>query len=140
MSYRRDFESHFLEKTLDILTEYQGDKNVTLLINCLVGLLIVPYEIYYEKIPYVESKNLSEYGIKLESISVLENPTLRQVIEHLRNAIAHFRIEPYPKGKEVEGFIFEDRREDDSVNFRAKLSIEEIKTFVEEFAEYLKNT
>ncbi len=140
MSYRKDFEQHFLEKTLDILNDYKGDKNVTLLLNCLVGLLIVPYEIFYEKIPYIESKKLKEYGISLESISVLENPTLRQVIEHLRNAVAHFRIEPYPQGQDVEGFIFEDRWDDDSVNFKAKLTVKEIETFVKEFAEYLMNT
>src|SRR4051794_33161821 len=42
MSYVGPFEREFMKRTLTIVKEYQGEYDATLLLNCLLGLLIVP--------------------------------------------------------------------------------------------------
>ena len=37
----------FIKRTLEIIDEYQGDNDVTLLINCCLGLLILPKEKHF---------------------------------------------------------------------------------------------
>ena len=52
MEYRDEFERDFMLRTLDIIKDYQGKYDATLVINCLLGLLIVPRETsLYAKIP-----------------------------------------------------------------------------------------
>lgn len=44
MSYLSDFERSFSEHTLAVVEAYSGEYDATLLINCLLGLLVVPKE------------------------------------------------------------------------------------------------
>ena len=50
----------------------------------------------------------------------------------LRNAVAHFDVEPLIEGKAVNGFLFKDRD-----GFRAELSLDEIRAFVHRLASCL---
>jgi len=42
MSYLDNFEHSFMQHTLEILREYEGAYDATILVNCLLGLLVVP--------------------------------------------------------------------------------------------------
>ena len=42
MSYLSDFERSFSDHTLQLVRGYEGPFDATLMVNCLLGLLVVP--------------------------------------------------------------------------------------------------
>jgi hypothetical protein len=141
MSFNSDFERAFMERSLVLVKDYKGPYDATLLLNCLLGLLIVPKEACLHAIPRDPIDELRKWGI---SPSAIENfgsssgedddpRTLRGFVWHLRNAVAHFRFKPRPERGEVEAFHFRD-----SSGFRATVSLEELRDFVERLARQLK--
>lgn len=142
MEYEPEFAKSFIRRTLEILEEYKGQYDATLLINCLLGLLVLPKETLLEKIPETPAISFSEWGINPGSIKNTGkcnyghqhqlNP--RQLTHRLRNAVAHFKVEPFPKKGEVQGFTFKDNH-----GFHAELTLEEIKAFVVKLSEYLRD-
>lgn len=51
MSYLDDFEHSFMRRTLQIIKDYKGKYDATILVNCLLGLLVVPREKFLEALP-----------------------------------------------------------------------------------------
>jgi hypothetical protein len=138
MEYRDEFEKDFMSRTLKFVREYKGEYNATLIINCLLGLLVVPKETSYDKIPNDPIReNLSSWGLSEECITNYgnQNPkTIRQLVRHLRNSVAHFKIEPIQgKGRLVEGFRFENRS-----GFMATITLPELRAFVEKLSNHLE--
>lgn len=137
------FKHEFIRRTLTLVEEYEkykGEYDATLLVNCLLGLLILPKETWYQKIPDVAFQDLSNWGIEPDSLMSGERqygyehrPNLKQLVKKLRNAVAHFDVKPINGDGKVDGFSFTDRD-----GFCAKLSLEEIKTFVTRLANHLE--
>lgn len=140
MEYRDEFEKDFMTRTLKIVKEYHGSYNATLIFNCLLGLLIVPRETsLYDKIPETGIKDsLALWGLNEESIKNYgkDKPrTIRQLVRHLRNSVAHFQIEPIQGNQRlVEGFKFSNQS-----GFRAEISLVELEIFVEKLSDHLIN-
>ena len=135
-----DFKRDFLRRTLALVEEYEGPCDATFLVNCLLGLLVVPKEAWYEDILEEDFNSLSDWGIRPDSITpgkckygYEHQPNLRQLVTKLRNAVAHFDVEPIIKDDEVYGFSFEDRG-----GFCAKLSLDEIGALVRHLANHLR--
>lgn len=125
-------------RTLEILKDYHGSYDATLILNSLLGLLIVPRETSLrDKIPNDPIRgNLQSWGIYEESILDYgdEKPTtIRDLVRNLRNSVAHFQIEPIQGKNMVEGFRFNNRS-----GFQAKITLQELRTFVEKLSEHLK--
>lgn len=141
MEYDENFTRSFMKRTLSLARDYDGPLDATLLINCLLGLLIVPKEALIEDIPTTPFESLQEWGINPSSIKMVgrcefgheNNPNLRQLVRKLRNAVAHFRIEPRHESGRVVGYIFQDRG-----GFHAEISLAEIKSLVEKLAEHIE--
>lgn len=102
MGNYHDIESEFVERTLKLIDQYyevldrhpfEEQFNYTLMINCLLGLIVMPKE---RVISYVPTDRLTqEYQDRIgsPSLEVGENVvTLRDLIKALRNAVAHFDI------------------------------------------------
>lgn len=117
MEYGPKFARDFMHRTLTIAQEYVGPFEATLPINCLLGLLVVPKETLIDKIPQSPFERLSDWGILPKSIKRFgkcdygheHSPNLRQLVRRMRNAVAHFRIDPVHKGGEVAAFSFCDK-------------------------------
>lgn len=141
MSYHSDFEQVLIQRSLELVQQYRGPHDATLLLNCLLGLLIVPKESCLESIPLDPVSELGKWGIAPDSIRKFGkaddgdgNPqTLRGIVWHLRNSVAHFRIRPIPEKGEVTAFEFSDRS-----GFLANVQLSELRTFVERLATHLK--
>lgn len=141
MEYDPDFARSFMRRTLALARDYDGPLDATLLINCLLGLLIVPKEALIEKIPTTPFELLQEWGINPSSIKMVgrceyghkHQPNLRQLVRRLRNAVAHFRIEPHHNNGKVVGYSFRDQS-----GFHAKISLDEIRVLVEKLAAHLE--
>ncbi|MEX0830398.1 MAG: HEPN family nuclease [Nitrospirales bacterium] len=97
-----DLESEFIERTIKLIDQYTGlcekfsfdeQYNYTLTINCLLGLIVMPKE---RVVSYIPTKRLTnafkkEIGL-IQSVIKPEIKTLRELIESLRHAVAHFDI------------------------------------------------
>jgi hypothetical protein len=142
MEYEPDFARSFMQRTLTLATEYQGPLDATLLVNCLLGLLVVPKESLLEKIPKVAFSEIRDRGISPSSVKRFgkcnpgqeHEPDLRQLVQRLRNAVAHFRLEPIHLDGEVRGYSFSDQN-----GFHAELELAEIKAFVLKLAAHLRD-
>jgi hypothetical protein len=114
MSYLNDFEHSFMQHTLKLLDDYKGEFDATLLVNCLLGLLVIPKESFSKHIPEDPLSELSRWGISPESIlepgrQTGKNPrpeTLRGLVINLRRAVAHFKITPVPPTSDVYAFEY----------------------------------
>lgn len=142
MLYDEEFEKDFMRRTKSILDGYQGQFEATLLINCLLGLLILPKEKLEDCLPDVEFNSLSSWGIQSQSIikkgkcdhGHQHDPSLKQLMRRLRNAAAHFRVEPIhdEEKRKVKGFKFAD-----SNGFEAVFSLVEIRSLLNKIAEHI---
>lgn len=141
MEYDSDFARSFMRRTLALARDYDGPLDATLLINCLLGLLIVPKETLIQKIPTTPFESLQEWGINPASIKKIgrceygheHQPNFRQLVRRLRNAVAHFKIEPQHDDGQVIGYSFRDQS-----GFHAKISLDEIRALVENLAAHLE--
>lgn len=90
------FVKDFYQRTLQIVNLYKGEYDVALLINAMVGLLIVPKESYFK------NSDIPDYFISADLLEKIRNcvkanrldgkeqeKTLKEIIRHLRNAVAH---------------------------------------------------
>lgn len=129
MEYEPDFHQCFLNRTLALVHEYKGAHEATLLVNCLLGLLVLPKEVILAKNSYEHFPSIEKMGIRASSIINAGNnknqPKPKELIRRLRNAVAHFRIEPIHKNGEIEGYTFKDNNE-----FHANLSLTEIRELI----------
>lgn len=142
MSYNSDFERAFIERSLALVKEYKGHLDATLLLNCLLGLLVVPKESCLAAIPLVPITEFEKWGINPSAIKARgkwkgenDNPTnLRGFVWKLRNAVAHFRFKPVPERGEVTAFNFKDQS-----GFEATVPLDELRVFVEQLAAHIRN-
>lgn len=102
MSYLSDFDRSFSEHTLQLVQTYEGKFDATLMVNCLLGLLVVPKETVLKAIPESPLTDLPKWGISMGSIKSSGRPTktnprpetLRGLVANLRHSVAHFQITP----------------------------------------------
>lgn len=156
------FVNDFYRRTLQILNAYEGKYDVTLLLNSMLGLLVVPKERFFEskEIPddFINTKLLEQIrkGIKINLLNGKNNPnnSLKEIVRHLRNAVSHGRLtvigeEPIIKSHPVlissVNFVdkgeFRDRKTKQlvTVYFEAELGIELLRSFLIDFATHICN-
>jgi HEPN pEK499 p136 len=142
MSYLGDFDREFMRHTLRILEAYDGEFDATILVNCLLGLLVVPKESFLDAIlPEAPLTELPAWGIKPQSIyhpgkAYPGNPnpkTLRGLVISLRHAVAHFRIKPIPHKSDVHSFEYRNDR-----GLHAVISLAEMREFTKKLARHLE--
>ena len=132
-----DFKKDFPKRTIDILKNYKGKYEVTLLINCLTALLILPKEKFYYQIPDVDIKNLNGWGIKRVHVRQVSCTScgynLKNIVRHMRNAIAHMKIDTASDNNgNVDMIRFRDRN-----GFKMEIPVDDLRTFVKELAQYV---
>lgn len=132
-----------MKHTLEIVENYQGPFDATILVNCMLGLLVVPKERYIKAIPEQPLTELAQWGIRPESI---QNPgrvtdtnprpeTLRGLVKNLRHSVAHFTLKPIPANADVHSFEY---RNDSGLH--AVISLAEMRVFVKKLATHLDNS
>ena len=138
MEYESDFHRSFMERTQKNLKEYRGNYEATHLINSLLGLLIIPKERLFNRVPTtpLDQLNPAQWGSVSDwltqpakcDLGHVHTLTLQQLVRKLRNAVAHFKIHPYPAKGDVAGFEFSDRL------FKVKIPVNDLKLFVTQLA------
>lgn len=146
----KDLEYEFIERTLNLITQYESllhnypfeeQYNYTLLINCLTGLIVMPKERTIDAIP--GDRLLSSVKKDMGLVYSFVDPrytTLRDLILKLRNSVAHFYIEVKsdPDGVIIDEIIFYDEykvpRHDVAI-FKAA----ELWPFIRYYADWLRS-
>lgn len=147
MGNYNDIESEFIERTLKLIDQYhqvldnypfEEQFNYTLVINCLLGLIVMPKE---RVISYVPTERLTkEYQAVIGSPSLelgANVATMRDLIKALRNAVAHFDIKVASEndGNLVDWLEFSDSENDGALVARFRGS--ELLPFLRHYANCL---
>lgn len=101
MEYRNDFEVEFVKRTIDLINALSDSTNleVTLLINCLYGLIVIPTEKRYPSGKYRDYKKACINHINKYASCVKpnnnnnSNNSSEQLIKCMKNALSHLHIE-----------------------------------------------
>lgn len=138
MEYKEPFEKEIINRTLSIVNEYKGNFEKTALVNCCIGLLIVPEQKFYDKLPNKKIDG-TKWGIDASLIQKCSKKTIKDVARHIRNAVAHNGITFMNENNEVAYISIVDKVPDVNGNkittFEIdKLPFDNFKTFVLEFA------
>ena len=117
----------FALRTKHLIESYDGEYDVTLLVNCCLGLLVVPKEKDFDKIPDEEIPRIGgKWGLKQECITVKCYQcgyNLRHVIRRIRNGICHFNIKSIPDDhKNISNLEISDGND-----FKVTLSISQLR-------------
>ena len=127
--------SKSLNNTIERRRPGRENFEVTLLVNCFVGLLILPHERQIGVIPDVELDQLDKWSIDPAFIKDWgtmkkgERKTLRLLVRRLRNSVAHFHIEAEGTKQDIERLKFADQN-----GFRATIPVANVKAFLKQFA------
>jgi hypothetical protein len=140
MEYGADFERVFLRRTVKVLESYTGLYEATLLLNCFVGLMIVPDEKLFDEIPLSPLAATPDWGLNATCIGSYGKPngkkpqpeSIRGVVHSIRNAVAHSNFSPVHDNGEVSAFHFWDQS-----GFDATVDLLELRAFVLSLAAHL---
>ncbi len=151
------FDYEYTRRTLELVHQSgAGPYEVTNLINCLLGLLIVPRESVFAALPDVPVAGLNSWGISRKSIRKFrvqrngrngrktrngtktgnghahQGPTLRQLVDQLRQAVAGGTLKPRIANNRFVGLELRDGQ-----GFHVVMTKLELKRFVRKLAQYL---
>ena len=143
-------EFDFIERTQKIIEQYNSFQlkeeekfEVTLLLNCFVGLLILPQQAWLNYLPEtIISEN--EWGINPDHVIFVSNnetKSVKNIARHLRNSISHYHFTAFNDiNSNIHGVIFTDQNLRGKENFKANFSIEEIRLFINKFSDIMLET
>ena len=140
MEYKGIFETELIDRTLEIISEYKGDMEDTLFLNCCTGLLVIPKQQLHNSLPKDEITE-AEWGISPLHIKIESNKSVNVVANHIRNAISHDGIKFYSDdGKQITHVRLMDWKNsnhvDSNKNFELELTVEAFKKFILRFARF----
>ena len=134
---QKSIEKEFVDRTLHILEYYHGPYGVTLLVNCLLGLIVLPKERDFNHISHDKALHLHDLGLgdgvilswgKIKE----EERNVARFLRCMRNSIAHIHINSISADGEIELLRFIDKS-----GFEAVLHVNKIKIMVKKIASYL---
>jgi len=156
MSFYKQQEFDFVDRTKQIIKQYDNGiipaekekYEVTLFLNCLVGLLILPQQKWYDDLP-TNITTSNDWGIDEAEIKIIKNSNLKDedktianIAKHLRNSVAHYRFEVFSdEKKEIKDIEFTDFKGKEKIEeektFEAKISVESLRKFTEKLTDVL---
>jgi hypothetical protein len=140
-------ENDFIIRTQKIIKQYesiQGNEKfeVTLLLNCFVGLLILPQQLWFDILPS-EMISEKEWGISSSHIGFIkegEKKDLANTARHLRNSISHYKFVVFSNAnQEISSVKFLDYDNGKTKTFEATIPIANLRKFLNIFSDYMLN-
>ena len=140
MEYKGIFETDLIDRTLEIIQEYKGDKEDTLFLNCCTGLLVIPKQQLHNSLPADEISE-TEWGIIPHQIKIEKDKSVKKIASHIRNAVSHDGFRFYSADrKHITHVNLKDWSNSDHIdankNFELSLTIEAFKKFILRFARF----
>ena len=145
-------ERDFIARTKTILSQYEdyfngkevkGEKyEVTLLLNACVGLLILPQQKWVNNLPEVLISE-QDWGIDISHIGFIkesETKTVKAVVTHLRNSLAHYNFIAFnDSNNEISEIHLLDytNKERKTKTFDATIPVENLRRFLNKFSQFM---
>lgn len=139
----KEINTDIVDRTLSIIQDYNGKFEVTLLLNCCVGLLVVPKEKHWEKVPKIElTQSNILWGLDKSAITFgkKEDYSLSNIVRRMRNSVCHFNIETIAdSNSNIEKIVFKDKNSFDLADtFEITLTCTQLKNFAVNLAKCIK--
>lgn len=148
MGNYKNIEQEFIERTLAIIAQYESQLhryefeqqyNYTLLINCLLGLIVMPKERTISYLPNARLTKKIKISMGLEDSIV--NPdikTVKDLIIALRHSLAHFDIKVVSNDHEflVDEIVFCDNEKEDNYEV-VRFKSTELQPFIRYYSNWL---
>ncbi|MCC6281436.1 MAG: hypothetical protein IT262_12590 [Saprospiraceae bacterium] len=148
MSNYKQQEYDFVNRTKEILFQYkqwsvkvpEGKRyEITLLVNCFIGLLVIPNEEWTKHLPddLVSEK---QWGIKSEHISLIEGgkKQINKIVKHLRNSVSHYEFTTVGNSKgDITRIDFKDFNRQGTQTFEATIPVINLEVFLGKFSEFM---
>ncbi len=147
MSHYTKGEFDFVKRTLKIIKQYDSmftkgideKYEITLLINCFIGLVIIPHERWINDID-ASRVNSDDLMIPKNYISFISDTyNFKNVTTHLRNSAAHGKIQPrskdFGKKKKITHLNIKDfkaKKYGGEKTFEAEIPIRRIETLAKD--------
>ncbi len=139
MSHYKNQEVDFINRTKTIIEQYDSFQiaekekfEVTLLLNCLIGLLIIPQQHWFECLP-TELVSQKAWGINPKQISKIkdgETKNIKDVARHLRNSIAHYEFVVFDNSSnKISSVKFKDKDRNRNITFEAIIPLPNLRQF-----------
>lgn len=139
MSMMYKFDKDFVIRTKELLSEFYDntEREVTLLLNCLLALVVLPVERKNgENAIKFQEKCVDKMGALKNSIADEIFNEDRHTFNHIRNAIAHLHIELEESNykNKISNVIFIDANssshyKNKDYNFKISISVDNLKKF-----------
>lgn len=149
MGNYKNIEHDFIDRTMKLISQYDSilhkypfeeQYNYTLLLNCLLGIIVLPKERIYTHIPNprITSEIKKNMGLSESEINPNYNK-LRELIHALRNSIAHSSFEIVSQTDDflVDNIIFNNSKEDGGTQI-ANFNSKELLPFIRYYADWVK--
>lgn len=131
----------FVQRTIDILNKYEGANEITLLINSLLALLIVPKE---RALASLKARNWKlEVGKDCECVDWHDNAGRKrgqysEFVTQLRHAVAHIQFETESTDEsKIRAVVFTSNLYESEKPFVAKLNIAQIIRLAERLSSHV---
>lgn len=118
----------FIERTLSLIDQYrelikslkpEEIYDHTLLLNCFLGLIILPHEIHFSYLP--KDKDFAKWGLTTSKICDSSASDIRELVRKLRNSAAHFSFEVHGDGNnKIKQIIFKNTDNTELIKFDEK--------------------
>lgn len=148
--------TELIKRTKKLLSDYRGEFEASLLVNCSIGLLFTAKEKYGDLLYKVKDPLvIRNWGIDVDKITcckrfnhktkVLEDEpkTLRALCRHMRNAFAHCNFKPINNQRRIVGFKLYDyyvpkgNLQRAQKTFCFDIDLDKLKLFLNHVAEYI---
>lgn len=149
MSHYKNQELDFINRTKAIIKQYDSFQivekekfEVTLLLNCLVGLLILPQQHWFDSLPTVIVSQ-KEWGINPNHISSIkegETKNIKDIARHLRNSIAHYEFVAFDNSSnQISSIKFKDKDREGNITFEAIIPLPNLRQFANKLTDTFTN-
>lgn len=135
----------FVNRTVSILEFYKKldlkeseNFEVTLFVNCLLGLIIIPKSKLWDKSIIIED-SIETWGLKDSQIKTIKDrKTISKVLYHLRNSISHYRFQLLSEDGKIKEIRFCDKKDSiaTTCTFEAIIAIGDLRTFADNLVKY----
>lgn len=150
MGHYKQGEFDFVTRTKSIIEQYNSldfsdnsdeKYEITLCMNCLIGLVVIPQQVWFDRVPKTDLSD--DWFIKSSHILYIEGEEFKinEIVRHIRNSVSHGNLTPISKDKGLNKKITHLRFKDYSVEkkmvqtFDAEVPVETLKKFAIKFAD-----
>lgn len=145
MEYQ-NFNIDFVKRTIELLESVETEYDVTLLINCLFGLIVIPTEYKYHRATYEKYaekclENIKKYSFRRKCEDE------QDLVRCIKNSLSHLNFQVGSDGSKLNMIKFRDKKFYKNINgvyfknnngnvTEIEFTVDKLREFAHEMAKY----